>query len=476
MIIDINYYYSRWLINYIIYHGSHLRANGELEAAQSLFSASYWKNMEKLKFADMEAEIAAIQANMQQQGWTSAEALKIISDLQQGNLLETTMNEIANSFNQSFDSLSSSLAYKDYDTIIQEARTYSNLLEAAPDINRVNEFFTMVAQSLSQMKALNSNILDGLSNIGQRLIGTSFQLNTNNQNLVLANNADVQTAQKVLNLLSNAVSKFETSGSVSSRSFSQTISRIFRKALGDKMAESLIATGLQDAEEQINSILDQAIAESKGNLKWVNRGKAAALKNINNAVSVFNNGTFQMRIAKSGKVFNIELSTHAETVDWSANPANNIQLVNTQSMGDYFQNKDERYLAYNMIAHRYTDMEFEEAVDTIRASTAASFFNQWINGRGLQMPSGETAQFLIIENKVYPVLRIISNICDEIMRGETSEAFDFGMNRSGFNKWQGKNGPNLPDALKRSQMVNEIINKFTIQATLNNNILAQYAY
>jgi hypothetical protein len=51
------------------------------------------------------------------------------------------------------------------------------------------------------------------------------------------------------------------------------------------------------------------------------------------------------------------------------------------------------------------------------------------------MPSGETAQFLIIENKVYPVLRIISNICDEIMRGETSEAFDFGMNRSGFNKW-----------------------------------------
>jgi hypothetical protein len=90
------------------------------------------------------------------------------------------MNEIANSFNQSFDSLSSSLAYKDYDTIIQEARTYSNLLEAAPDINRVNEFFTMVAQSLSQMKALNSNILDGLSNIGQRLIGTSFQLNTNN--------------------------------------------------------------------------------------------------------------------------------------------------------------------------------------------------------------------------------------------------------------------------------------------------------
>jgi hypothetical protein len=36
-----------------------------------------------------------------------------------------------------------------------------------------------------------------------------------------------------------------------------------------------------------------------------------------------------MRIAKSGKVFNIELSTHAETVDWSANPANNIQLVNT---------------------------------------------------------------------------------------------------------------------------------------------------
>jgi hypothetical protein len=93
-------------------------------------------------------------------------------------------------------------------------------------------------------------------------------------------------------LLDNAVTRFEDSGNVSSRSFSQTISRIFTKTLGDKMAESLITTGLQDSEKKIDEVLDQAIAESEGRLKWTNRGKAAAIKNTDNAVSVFNNGTF----------------------------------------------------------------------------------------------------------------------------------------------------------------------------------------
>jgi hypothetical protein len=90
------------------------------------------------------------------------------------------MNEIANSFNESFDKLSSTIAFKDYDTLIQEARTYSDLLQAAPDINRVNEFFTKVAQGLSMMKALDMNILNSLSNIGERLIGTNFQLDAAN--------------------------------------------------------------------------------------------------------------------------------------------------------------------------------------------------------------------------------------------------------------------------------------------------------
>jgi hypothetical protein len=44
-------------------------------------------------------------------------------------------------------------------------------------------------------------------------------------------------------------------------------------------------------------------------------------------------------------------------------------------MGNYFSNKQEKYLAYNMIAHRYTDLEFEEVINAIQASTAASFFN-----------------------------------------------------------------------------------------------------
>nr|DAO08578.1 MAG TPA: hypothetical protein [Caudoviricetes sp.] len=44
------------------------------------------------------------------------------------------------------------------------------------------------------------------------------------------------------------------------------------------------------------------------------------------------------------------------------------------------------------------------------------------------------------------------------------------------NKWYGNSGANILDAITRSNIVNGVINKLTIAATLNNNILSKYAY
>jgi hypothetical protein len=44
------------------------------------------------------------------------------------------------------------------------------------------------------------------------------------------------------------------------------------------------------------------------------------------------------------------------------------------------------------------------------------------------------------------------------------------------NKWYGNSGANILDAITRSDIVNGVINKLTIAATLNNNILSKYAY
>ena len=129
-----------------------------------------------------------------------------------------------------------------------------------------------------------------------------------------------------------------------------------------------------------------------------------------------------------------------------------------------------------MIAHRFTGSDFEESFNNIRASVAASFFNEWVSSGGLASSKGHLGQLLIVNGKVFSIQRIINNICDDIVRNSGHEIVSIGGENSTGNKWYGNTGPNVLDALTRSNIVNEVISKLTISATLNNNILSKYAY
>jgi hypothetical protein len=89
---------------------------------------------------------------------------------------------------------------------------------------------------------------------------------------------------------------------------------------------------------------------------------------------------------------------------------------------------------------------------------------------------------MVINGHVYSILRIIKNICNEYAQ---LNAFDESANmpvklhfKGVSNNWVNETteAPNMVDAIKRSQMIKETIDKFTLAASFDYSILAKYAY
>lgn len=480
MDVNIYDYVQRWSLNYIVYHSSHLREYGDVESANILFSGQYQEAMSKMKTAGIETQIVSIQEQMRSKGPVAASGLRVLSDLQIGTLLDSTLDQIAAGINEGIELAGGQVNFENYNTILQQAGNFNNLLaNGAPDIKRVNDFFRLLIQALMKANMINVNVLDALAQIGRSLIGTSFQIDNSQQHYVMSiEDGDINVAKEVIDSLSRAVSRLNEGGSVNSRSFANTISYIFRKVIGNQISQAIVAEGISIGINTADSILDTAIKQSGGKLKWVDRGQNTTSDNgSRGAVKVFNNDVFNLSVTKGNQVFNIEISANVNA-KWQnkKKSANRIQVFSNMNVGDYFSGQPEKYLAYNMIAHRFTGSDFEESFNNIRASVAASFFNEWVSSGGLASSKGHPGQLLIVNGKVFSIQRIINNICDDIVRNSGHEIVSIGGENSTGNKWYGNTGPNVLDALTRSNIVNEVISKLTISATLNNNILSKYAY
>ena len=76
------------------------------------------------------------------------------------------------------------------------------------------------------------------------------------------------------------------------------------------------------------------------------------------------------------------------------------------------------------------------------------------------------------------MMTIIRNICDDLASREATEhsrdmPFNFRIPNVN-NEWRGNRNPNVHDAIERSKSVAEIIEKLSISATFNSNMLARY--
>ena len=234
MDVNIYDYVQRWSLNYIVYHSSHLREYGDVESANILFSGQYQEAMSKMKTAGIETQITSIQEQMQSKGPVAASGLRVLSDLQIGTLLDSTLDQIAAGINEGIELAGGSVNFENYNAILQQASNFNNLLaKGIPDAERVNDFFRLLIQALTKANMINIGVLNALTQIGRQLVGTSFQIDSSQQNYVMSiEDKDASIAKEVIDSLSRAVSRLNEIGNVSSRSFANTVSYIFRKVIG----------------------------------------------------------------------------------------------------------------------------------------------------------------------------------------------------------------------------------------------------
>ena len=123
MTIDIYNYWNRWLINYIVYHKEHLIEYGDVDSANTHFSAQYQEAISKMNSSSEEAYISSIQEQMQSQGQAAAKGIKILSDIQVGTLLDSTLDEIVKGINEGIDLAGEQVNFDNYN-LSQQSKEY----------------------------------------------------------------------------------------------------------------------------------------------------------------------------------------------------------------------------------------------------------------------------------------------------------------------------------------------------------------
>lgn len=474
MYVNIYDYFDRWAVTYIVYHSSHLREYGDVSNAINVFNNNFWREIADIDHKAQSNQIDAIKSMMSAQTPSAASGLKIIDRLQNGLLLDETLERISEAINKGIDAAGGTIDFDNYNQIITSSKNFSQMLSGTPQVQQVNEFFDLLIDALNRAQWLNPAVLDALSRIGQQLIGTNFAIDQQWSNIAQSvTTQEIGEAQKVIDALSRAVQKMETSGSVNARSFASTISYIFSSVIGDQISRIIIANGIAIADEQIENVIDSEIKRSKSKLTRVTSRNKKYTNTIN--INLFDKEVLQLKVRGSAhQDYTIEIANSSDLSWYKKRKKKPINVHREASLRDYFTDPEEKYLAYNMIAHRYTGPDFEEAFENIQMSIAASFFNEWLQGGQIGTIT-KNLQFVIVKGKVYSIARIIENICWSLLRDRSSNSFQMDIETDKINKWQGK-GPNWDYAMKRSDMVNEIMNTFIIAGSLNSNILTQYAY
>lgn len=476
MNLDIYDEYDRWKINYIVYHKEHLRDYRDPMSANIHFSSKLYGLLDEIKAKTGADQINAVQSLMRAQAPNAASGLKILSDLQEGALLADTLNSVADTINAGIEYSGGTVDFNNYNDIIRQVKDFSGLLAQSPQIQQVNDFFNLLLDAMNRAKLLDPTVLDALSGIGQQLIGTDFAIDQNWTQLAQGvTSNDIEAAQKVINSLSNAANKMQTAGGVSSRSFAVTITNIFSSIIGEQIEKLIVAQGLSVADSKIEDLVDDLIRRSNGKMKRMTSRAQNYTNTIN--VNLFDRDVFQLKLRGiSNTDFSIEIG-NSSSIQWYKKRSSGINIRREESLKNYFEPGREKYLAYNMIAHRYTGSDFEESFQRIKSYTAASFFNDWISSGQMKTITGQKLQFIVVNGKLYPVSRIIANMCESLTRGNNSNtAFQMDIQTDKINKWVGGKYPSIGQAMFRSDIVNAIMNNFIIAGRLNSNILTQYAY
>lgn len=470
---DISKYVDRALNNYIVYHPKNFINRGDMDRAYMAFEAMHQEANSRLREDLAESQLQAQVDGIAARGEEIAAGVDVVGAMQSGALLEETMERIAASLNESIEKYANSA---DVDDLLDQAKVFrSNFTTGNMDTAAVNGFFNLIHEGLRRAGPYTMGLVAQLTQMGRMLSNdTSFTLDGRWEEgaITAVSKQDLQLANQVSESLWNAVNKFKSAGgTISRQAFTSLIYRIFKEDIGDQLARQMVSNGVREGV----SHLEQALSKMPGATVKSTTPKPQATMN---QATVLNNAGMELQIHQNGQTYTIEILSKGDTrlQGMLRNTALNVSANST--FGEQFsKHKDSKYLAYNVVTHRY-DGGFDGVYQKLRGAVAANFFVDWVSNIDFE---GEKIQFILVDNKVYSLQHIVKNICNELANSSgwaNSSAMPFNIHGSTpDNSWYGPDmSPNIEFAMMRSKAINKVIDTFTIAATLNYNILRKYAY
>lgn len=464
MNIDVDVYVNYYLKNFQERFGGLSRANKffaeKFEQAKA--------NMHDQALEDQLSTIAQRNKNIED----VRELLMTIDNINQGTLLEKSLDAIADALDKSV-----SKAYNELDinNLISKAYNYNTILENGnADVQRLQEFFKIITQSLDCINGYTQGFVTFLEKIGNELTGTNFVLQNPKPRLLDKN--ELQEMNQVQTYLQNLAHSFKKNGTVNQSSFNGTLANIFGKSIGESLAKnalsSVVISAIGDMESELRQIPGLTVQEGTFNISGIDRDIA----NRTFKADIVNTDSFILEVSGAGQDYQISLDSNF-TVKQYARTNANIHLVSRTTLGDLIPRDSiagQNY-AYNILAHG-DKAGANDVIQQFRQAYSATFFNEWISGSGLTASSGDSinrAQFLMVNGRVYSIMSIIRKVCDNYMQNQSPVKMYLTDIKNAWisNK---SNRPNMDDAIDRSNMVIQSINAIKIAAELNANILSSF--
>lgn len=456
-------------VDYILYHPEHVDAVGYPDEVMAEATTRFNNIMRQITSNGLADYYNSIISSTRAKSGNAAASLNVLSSLTSGTTLDDILNQIAQSINQGIETAARQVTNLSYDQIQNQARSFSKAMNSGSmSPQAVNEFFDLIIQGMGLAAQIDATTLDQLTNIGQNLTNNpDFAIPRewyNRVTVVELSPQDAQVAERVITYLDNAANKLRRGGRLSPSSFAATITNIFSQALRQPLSQSLLAKGIQSGLADIEQTMSNYAARDVNmTLQFAPISKPTS---AGRNQRLFNSSTFDIIVTEGDQSFNIDLSVNSN-VKWirgaSVDPkANFLERVSSAPLSPYLDVRGA-----NILTHR---LSFDAEWNALQASTAASFFMDTFSNNATL-----NAQFIMFNDRVYPVLTIIRRICEELLSSGRSRAFSISGIEKVQNQWRGQQGrPNAYLAQARSNAINKVINTLTIAATLNSNILAQY--
>ena len=485
--INVDDYVDHFYIHYKTQTAKHLAGY-----AQSLFDQKRIEAINKARGAVTDDQLNAMLATMNSQVPSAASVAKIIKSIDEGNLLEQTLNQIAESMNEA---ITREYGNNYADTISSvQASFNTSLVNGGMGAQAAAEFFNQIEQAMALIgEHMNDAELGSFKALQQVFADGSGW----SEDLVAVSEQSVTIASRIIKTLNNAAQKLSAGGMVSRESFSSTITQIFSTMIGEELARQMIQTALWDIQQQADAAIVNTLSKLDGKVEWADvrqagtdrfgeKGQKRTAK-----VDIITSNVFSLSASLNGMTADIEIGANA-SVKWQQKKSRSIHLVGGTPITTAFSNMgiDSNGLqaAYNVIAHRFSPNypsgsttsrggNLYQAYNSIRASVAGSFFTEWLTGSGSPLGHGgiDRAQFLMYNGRIYSVMSIINKICEGLLAGKRSVNAEIrGINKidNSFIGYKvNSEEMDVELANERSELVRGVINSLTIAGSLNTNIL-----